>query len=103
MLSAPSDNFRPSRSRISESGSASAYLATLRRLEPLIERVEHVVPGHGAVLDAERALAIAREDRAYLEALLADGADAKLPLTRRTGAQKKIHAENAERVATRGT
>ena len=88
---------------ISESGSASAYLATLGRLEALIERVEHVVPGHGAVLDAERALALAREDRAYLEALVEVGADAKLPLTRRTGAQKKIHAENAERVATRGT
>jgi glyoxylase-like metal-dependent hydrolase (beta-lactamase superfamily II) len=84
---------------ISESGSASAYLPTLARLETLIERVEHVVPGHGAVLDAERALAILREDRAYLEALLEHGADAKLPLTRRTGAQKKIHAENAARVA----
>jgi glyoxylase-like metal-dependent hydrolase (beta-lactamase superfamily II) len=86
---------------ISESGSASAYLATLARLEPLIERAEHVVPGHGAVLDAERALAILREDRAYLEALVAEGAGAKLPLTRRSGAQKKIHAENVERVATR--
>lgn len=85
---------------ISESGSASAYLATLARLEPLIERAQHVVPGHGSVLDAERALAILREDRAYLEALVA-GADAKLPLTRRTGAQKKIHAENVERVAGR--
>jgi glyoxylase-like metal-dependent hydrolase (beta-lactamase superfamily II) len=86
---------------ISASGSASAYLATLARLEPLIERAEHVVPGHGSVLDAERALAILREDRAYLSALVEDGAAAKLPLTRRTGAQKKIHAENVERVAAR--
>ena len=86
---------------ISESGSVSAYLATLTRLEPLIERAEHVVPGHGSVLDAERALAIVREDRAYLEALLESGADAKLPLTRRTGAQRKIHAENVERVSAR--
>jgi hydroxyacylglutathione hydrolase len=84
---------------ISESGSASAYLATLGRLEPLIERAEHVVPGHGAVLDAERALALLREDRAYLEALVERGADAPLPLARRTGAQKKIHAENVARVA----
>jgi glyoxylase-like metal-dependent hydrolase (beta-lactamase superfamily II) len=84
---------------ISEGGSASAYLATLARLEPLIERAEHVVPGHGTVLDAERALAILREDRAYLTALVEAGADAKLPLTRRTGAQKKIHAENVARVA----
>jgi glyoxylase-like metal-dependent hydrolase (beta-lactamase superfamily II) len=84
---------------ISESGSASAYLATLARLEPLVERAAHVVPGHGAVLDAERAAAILREDRAYLEALLERGADAPLPLARRTGAQRKIHAENAANVA----
>jgi glyoxylase-like metal-dependent hydrolase (beta-lactamase superfamily II) len=84
---------------ISASGSAAAYLATLARLEPLIERAEHVVPGHGSVLDAERALAILREDRAYLEALMDRGADAPLPMARRTGAQKKIHAENAARVA----
>ncbi len=45
-----------------------------------------------SVLDAERALAMLREDRAYLEALVA-GADAKLPLTRRSGAQKKPTAE----------
>ncbi len=85
---------------ISESGSASAYLATLDRFEPLVERVEWVVPGHGAAVDAERALAILREDRAYLEALLAQGDAAPLPLTRRSGAMKKIHAENVERVAT---
>jgi hypothetical protein len=56
------------------------------------------LPGHGAVIDSERALAILREDRAYLEALLAQGADAPLPLARRTVAQRKIHAENASRV-----
>jgi glyoxylase-like metal-dependent hydrolase (beta-lactamase superfamily II) len=83
---------------ISESGSASAYLATLARLEPLVERADHVVPGHGAVLDSERALAILREDRAYLSALMETGADARLPLTRRSGAQRRIHAENVERV-----
>jgi glyoxylase-like metal-dependent hydrolase (beta-lactamase superfamily II) len=86
---------------ISASGSAAAYLSTLARLEPLIERAEHVVPGHGSVLDAERALAILREDRAYLTALAGEGAGAKLPLTRRTAAQKKIHAENVERAAAR--
>jgi glyoxylase-like metal-dependent hydrolase (beta-lactamase superfamily II) len=84
---------------ISETGSVSAYLATLDRLEPLVARAEHVVPGHGAVLDAERATAILREDRAYLEALLDRGADASLPLARRTGAQRKIHAENVAKVA----
>jgi glyoxylase-like metal-dependent hydrolase (beta-lactamase superfamily II) len=83
---------------ISEDGSASAYLATLDRLEPLVERAEHVVPGHGTVVDAERALALLREDRAYLQALLEQGAGAPLPLARRTGAQRKIHAENVSRV-----
>ena len=37
---------------ISEGGSRDAYLATLRRLAPLVEQAEHVVPGHGEVLDA---------------------------------------------------
>jgi glyoxylase-like metal-dependent hydrolase (beta-lactamase superfamily II) len=79
---------------LSEGGSRSAYLATLARLEPLVEQAAAVVPGHGEVLDAGRALAILREDRAYLEAL----PDAKLPLARRTSAQERIHAENLTRV-----
>ena len=83
---------------ISPGGSVSAYLSTLRRLEPLVEQADHVVPGHGAVLDSERALAILREDRAYLSALVERGADAPLPLTRRNGAMRKIHAENVGRV-----
>jgi len=83
---------------ISPGGSVSAYLSTLGRLEPLVERADHVVPGHGAVLDSERALAILREDRAYLSALVERGADAPLPLTRRNGAMRKIHAENVGRV-----
>ena len=81
---------------LSPSGSVSAYHATLDRLEPLVERAEHVVPGHGTVMHPERALAVLREDRAYLDALVADGADAALPLTRRNGAMKKIHAENVK-------
>jgi len=88
---------------ISESGSVSAYLATLDRLEPLVERAAHVVPGHGSPVDGERSLAILREDRAYLRALLADGDSAELPLARRTGAQRKIHAENVTRASARPT
>jgi hydroxyacylglutathione hydrolase len=79
---------------ISEGGSRSAYLATLARLEPLVEQASTVIPGHGGAIDAARALAILREDRAYLEAL----PDAKLPLARRDAAQQKIHAENVARV-----
>ena len=80
---------------ISEGGARDAYLATLRRLEPLVEAAVHVVPGHGAVLDGARAAAILREDVAYLEAL----PDAELPLARRGATQRAIHAANAERVS----
>ena len=82
---------------LSETGSASAYLATLDRLEPLVEQADHVVPGHGEPIDGTRAAAILREDRAYVQALH-DRGEAKLPLARRSGAQKKIHAANVARV-----
>jgi glyoxylase-like metal-dependent hydrolase (beta-lactamase superfamily II) len=78
-------------------GTVSAYLATLARLEPLVEEAEHVVPGHGGPIDGARAAAILREDRAYLEALLEDGEAAPLPLARRSAAQRSIHAANAAR------
>ena len=84
---------------ISEEGSRDAYVATLRRLQPYVEQADWVVPGHGAPLDAQRALAILREDVAYLEAL-ASG-DAPLPLARRGPAQSRIHAENLGRVGAR--
>jgi glyoxylase-like metal-dependent hydrolase (beta-lactamase superfamily II) len=80
---------------LGQGGSARAYLATLTRLEPLVEQAAYVVPGHGEPLDGTRATAILREDRAYLEALLEHGEAAKLPLARRTGEQRKVHAENA--------
>jgi hypothetical protein len=73
-----------------------AYLATLKRLEPLVEQADHVVPGHGAPIDGTRAAAILREDRAYLEGL--QRGDAKLPLARRTNEQRRIHERNLERV-----
>ena len=84
---------------LSPGGSVAAYLATLDRLEPLVADATAVVPGHGQPLDGVRALAILREDRAYLEALRDRGADAPLPLARRTREQKRIHGENAARVA----
>jgi glyoxylase-like metal-dependent hydrolase (beta-lactamase superfamily II) len=79
---------------------AGDYLSTLDRLEPLVEQADHVVPGHGDPIDGTRAAAILREDRAYLQALRERGAEAKLPLARRSGAQRKIHAANAAKVAT---
>ncbi len=79
-------------------GMVDEYLATLDRLEPLIGEAETVIPGHGEPLEAERALAILREDRDYLRALSADGAAAPLPLARRSEAQKVIHHRNVARV-----
>jgi glyoxylase-like metal-dependent hydrolase (beta-lactamase superfamily II) len=76
---------------ISEGGSRSAYRATLARLRELVERSEHVVPGHGSVLDRTRALAILGEDLKYLETL-------ELPLARRGSEQQKIHAANLVRI-----
>ena len=75
---------------LSPGGSREVYLETLDRLEPLVEAAAHVVPGHGVPLDAERALAILREDRSYLRGL----PDAELPLARRGAAQRKVHADN---------
>jgi glyoxylase-like metal-dependent hydrolase (beta-lactamase superfamily II) len=68
-----------------------AYRATLERLRPLVEQADHVVPGHGEVLDGARALAILREDLAYLE-------DFTLPLARRDAEQRRIDVANRERL-----
>lgn len=82
---------------ISAGGSRDGYIATLRRLEPLVDAAAYVVPGHGDVLEGARAAAILREDLNYLAKL----PDAELPLARRSPAQRAIHAENVQRVGTR--
>jgi glyoxylase-like metal-dependent hydrolase (beta-lactamase superfamily II) len=79
---------------LSASGSRDAYLATLRRLEPLVDAAAYVVPGHGEVLEGARAAAILREDVNYL-AKLPDG---ELPMARRSPAQRAIHEANVARV-----
>ena len=79
---------------ISEGGSRDAYLETLERLAPLVERAATVVPGHGEPLEPARAMAILREDAAYLRAL----PDAPLPLARRGPVQAEIHADNLKRL-----
>ena len=79
---------------LSAGGSRDAYLATLRRLEPLVDAADHVVPGHGDVLEGARAAAILREDADYLAKL--PGAD--LPPARRSPAQRAIHEANVKRV-----
>lgn len=82
---------------LGEGGSIDAYLETLERLRPLVAAAVHVVPGHGSVLDSERATTILGEDVAYLSALRDSGKAAELPEGRRTKAQRRIHAENADR------
>jgi glyoxylase-like metal-dependent hydrolase (beta-lactamase superfamily II) len=84
---------------LSQRGSRDAYLATLERLRPWVEEAAWVVPGHGTPLDSGRALAILREDVAYLGAL--PDPDAPLPLARRSAAQRKIHEENLSRTGVR--
>jgi glyoxylase-like metal-dependent hydrolase (beta-lactamase superfamily II) len=47
---------------LNDGGDRDAYLATLERLRPLVASVEHVVPGHGPVMDSERALGVLEEN-----------------------------------------
>jgi glyoxylase-like metal-dependent hydrolase (beta-lactamase superfamily II) len=79
-------------------GAVAAYLATLGRLRPLVARAEHIVPGHGPVLDCSQALTVLVQDAAYLRALRERGAEAALPAERRTKAQLRVHAENVTRL-----
>ncbi|HTP19132.1 MAG TPA: MBL fold metallo-hydrolase [Solirubrobacteraceae bacterium] len=83
---------------ISPGGSVEAYLATLERLRALVAGADTIVPGHGRPLDRADARRVLDEDVAYLEALRIAGPKAQLPANRRTGAQRRIHAENVERL-----
>jgi glyoxylase-like metal-dependent hydrolase (beta-lactamase superfamily II) len=79
-------------------GVLDAYLATLERLRPLVEGAEHVVPGHGPVLDRSAALGLLDDDVAYLHELRERGAEAELPGRRRSQVQRELHAQNAARI-----
>jgi glyoxylase-like metal-dependent hydrolase (beta-lactamase superfamily II) len=78
-------------------GDLDAYLTTLERLRPLAGVAEHVVPGHGPLLDSARALAVLDEDVGYLRALAVRGADADLPVARRGRAHRESHRRNVVR------
>jgi glyoxylase-like metal-dependent hydrolase (beta-lactamase superfamily II) len=80
---------------LGDGASVEAYLQTLQRLGPLVERAEHVVPGHGPVIGSGRALEVLEEDLAYLLALAREGAAAELPPGRRSREQRRLHAANA--------
>jgi glyoxylase-like metal-dependent hydrolase (beta-lactamase superfamily II) len=51
---------------LNDGGDRNAYLATLARLRPLVAAAEQIVPGHGPVMDSERALAVLEENVATL-------------------------------------
>jgi glyoxylase-like metal-dependent hydrolase (beta-lactamase superfamily II) len=51
---------------LGKGSSVEAYLATLERLRTLVASAEHIVPGHGPVLNAERALEVLEENVALL-------------------------------------
>lgn len=76
-------------------GEAGAYVHTLERLRPLLAGIEHVVPGHGPVLDSAGAERLLAEDLGYLRALLERGSEAELPPGRRSREMRAIHARNA--------
>jgi glyoxylase-like metal-dependent hydrolase (beta-lactamase superfamily II) len=79
-------------------GMLDAYLATLERLHPFVAAAEHVVPGHGPVLDREAALGVLDEDIAYLQELRERGGEAELPARRRAKIQRELHEQNVARM-----
>ncbi|HTA33829.1 MAG TPA: MBL fold metallo-hydrolase [Solirubrobacteraceae bacterium] len=84
---------------LNDGNTIDAYFATLERLRPLLAHAEQVVPGHGAVMDSERALTLLHEDVTYLTELGERGAGAALPESRRSRQQRQIHAENVQALA----
>jgi glyoxylase-like metal-dependent hydrolase (beta-lactamase superfamily II) len=84
---------------LGEGGALDAYAETLARLEPLVRGAAHVVPGHGAPMTGERALAVLEQDVAYLQAVAADPETARPPEGRRDRHQRRLHAENVARVS----
>jgi glyoxylase-like metal-dependent hydrolase (beta-lactamase superfamily II) len=80
----------------------SAYRATLERMRGLVQSAAHVIPGHGPVLDGDRAAKALEEDLAYLLALSRRGSEAELPAGRRGAVQRARHAQNVERVEREG-
>jgi glyoxylase-like metal-dependent hydrolase (beta-lactamase superfamily II) len=76
-----------------------AYLATLELLRALVAAAEHIVPGHGPVLQSAEALEVLEQDVAYLNSLRRQGAGAELPAGRRSKGQRDLHAENVRKLA----
>lgn len=83
---------------ISASGSLTDYRATLRRLTPLVEAAETIVPGHGSPHERDPALRLLGEDLEYLETVERGEERPRLPAGRDSRFQRRIHAENLTRV-----
>jgi glyoxylase-like metal-dependent hydrolase (beta-lactamase superfamily II) len=79
-------------------GSATAYLATLGRLGHLVERADWVIPGHGTPLEKARALEILGDHRSYVEGMIADPLAVKPAYARGRPEQRRLHAENVQRL-----
>jgi glyoxylase-like metal-dependent hydrolase (beta-lactamase superfamily II) len=88
--------------QLNPGGGIDEHLATLERLDGLLGRVAHVVPGHGEPVAAARARAIGAEDSAYLQGLATEGAGAPLPEGRATRANRAIHEHNVATLAGSG-
>ena len=84
---------------IAPGGSVDGYRTTLARLSPVVEAAEVVVPGHGTPHSRELALRLLDEDAGYLDALERGEERPRLPDGRRSSRQRRIHAENLQRVA----
>jgi glyoxylase-like metal-dependent hydrolase (beta-lactamase superfamily II) len=79
---------------LGEGTSLDSYLETLARLRELVRRAEHVIPGHGPLLDRERAATVLEEDVSYLLALRQNGERAELPMGRRGAGHRDAHMMN---------
>jgi glyoxylase-like metal-dependent hydrolase (beta-lactamase superfamily II) len=79
-------------------GALADYRSTLKGLRPLAEAADVVVPGHGPAHTSETALRLIEEDEAYLDALERGEKRPRLPSRRDSHAQRRIHAENLEKV-----
>jgi glyoxylase-like metal-dependent hydrolase (beta-lactamase superfamily II) len=79
---------------LGEGADLDGYLATLELLDELIARADHVVPGHGPVLDGDGARRLLEEDANYLRDLPKLGVDAELPASRRARSQRELHLQN---------
>jgi glyoxylase-like metal-dependent hydrolase (beta-lactamase superfamily II) len=69
------------------------YVSALNRLEPLLQRIDTIIPGHGWPLTADEGKTILEDDRSYLQRLLQDGADTPLPADRDSAQQRSVHLE----------